>query len=118
MKKSIKIIPFDDIENAYIVISCGKVDDCGAVTNVSFFYGDDDGGAEWAPQYGPITVITPCEKDYKTEDEEAQEHWFYDYITGYGRWSQLAVDEERLCEKFKDGDYEGVFRVLKEWSKL
>ena len=67
---------------------------------MSFFYGGPDVGAEWEPDYGPITVINSCTKD----NENAREHYFYDYCDGYGSWAQLA------------GDYDGIFLVLKRWA--
>jgi hypothetical protein len=115
MKKRIKCIPFPGITNAYIVISGShKKDSCNEVSsNMSFLYHNDKIAVEWEPNYGPITVLYECDKDH----EEAQKHFFFDYCTGYGHWSQLAVQEERLGEKFYTGNYEGLFEVLKRWSE-
>jgi hypothetical protein len=115
MKKSIKIIPFPDIENAFIVISGHK--DVKTVNGVrfcmSFVYGTDKGGAEWEPEFGPITKLIPCDE----KDEEAQPHWFYPFYKGQGHWSQLKVDDEMLVDYFDRGDYKSIFNVLKKWSE-
>ena len=114
MNRSIKVVPFPEIENAYIVISGVKSErGNGCLKRLSFFYGTKEGGCEWEPEYGPITRIVPCKKD----NEDAQEHWFYDYCTGYGNWSQLAVGREMLTEHFLSGDYKYLFSVLKSWSE-
>ena len=114
MKNNIKVIPFPDIDNAYIVISgCKSENGNGCKKRMSFFYGTKESGCEWEPEYGPITRIIPCEKDH----EKAQKHWFYDYCSGYGNWSQLAVEREMLVEHFLNGDYKMIFSILKEWSQ-
>ncbi len=113
MNKKIKCIPIPNIKNAYIVISAHKTNSCNGVKKcMSFFYGGKDIGAEWEPDYGPITVIYNCSKDNK----QAQEHFFYDYCDGYGAWSQCAVRDEHLDRMFIEGDYDGIFRVLKQWA--
>lgn len=117
MNKSIKVISVDGIENAYIVVSCRKSKDDSLFgtqikTNMSFMWANKDGGAEWEPEYGPITVLTPCEKDHK----DAQEHWYYPYYTGRDGWSQTAVEECGLQESFLHGNYEHIFSVLKDWA--
>lgn len=114
MIKSVKCIPYPGIENAYIVISARKSDTGnGCQKNMSFFWASKDIGIEWEPDYGPITIIYKCDKDHK----DAEPHWFYDYYTGQGNWSQLAVKREYLPKAFISGDYEHIFRVLKEWAK-
>ena len=114
MNSRVKVIPFPGIENAYVVISGNKTDTANKVRkNMSFFYLDGDIGVEWEPEYGPITIIYSCDKDHP----EAQEHWHFDYCTGYGDWSQLAVNENRLGERFYTGDYKGIFNVLKQWRE-
>lgn len=121
LPKSIKVIPFPNIPDAYIVISGHLSPDKGSKPNgidakMSFFYGTETGGAEWEPNYGPITKIIPCESSYESDYEEAQKHWFYPYITGYGNWSQLAVDKENLANYFAEGNYSAIFNVLKEYA--
>jgi len=116
MNKSVRCIPFPEIPNAYIVISGRKKEGPNGVESaMSFFYGNVNGnvGAEWEPNYGPITVIYRCEKGH----EQAQEHWFFPFCTGYSDWSQLAVNDKRLGEKFYSGDYVGIFNVLKSWAE-
>jgi len=113
MNNNIKSIQFPGIENAYVVISGHKTEEGNGVKKcMSFFYDNGDVGAEWEPGYGPITVIYKCEKDH----EEAQKHWFYEYYTGRGNWSQCAVAEEGLPNAFLLGDYEFLFLVLKKWA--
>lgn len=113
MNKNIKCIPFPGIENAYVVISGHEVDSCNGVKKcMSFFYGGENTGAEWEPDYGPITVIHSCAKNH----EQAQEHFFYDYCAGYGAWSQCSVQDEHLDKMFLSGDYVGMFSVLKRWA--
>ena len=114
MNKNILCIPFPDIKNAYVVISGHKANTGNGVEKcMSFFYDNGDVGAEWEPDNGPITRIDKCNKD----NPEAQKHWFYDYCTGYGNWSQLAVNDERLPDAFIDGNYKFIFLVLKKRSK-
>jgi hypothetical protein len=121
MNKSVKVIPFPEIENAYIVISAHQEKDCIGEIKVrcllSFFYADASGGAEWEPNYGPISVIIPCDKDYEGELDKAVEHWFYPFVKRGLYWSQCAVDDEGLPNMFFTGDYAGIFHVLKRWSK-
>ena len=113
MNTNIICIPFPGIDNAYVVISGRKADNSNGVEKcMSFFYDHGNVGAEWEPNYGPITIIYKCGKD----DKESQEHWFYDYCTGYGNWSQLAVEDEGLPEAFLNGDYGHLFAVLRFWS--
>jgi len=114
LNPSIKIIPFPEIENAYIVISA-KISDKpnGVEKNMSFFIDCGNGKAvEWEPNYGPITVLHKCDKN----DPQAQPHWYFDYCTGYRNWSQLAVKEERLPEDFLYGDYKCLFNKLFQWG--
>ena len=114
INNNIKCVPFPGIENAYVVISGYKSDAGNGVKKcMSFFYNNGNVGAEWEPDYGPITIIYKCEKD----NGDAQKHWFYDYYTGNGNWSQLAVEGEGLPSAFLDGDYKYIFEVLKEWGK-
>ena len=113
INKNVRCIPFPGIENAYVVISGYKTKAGNGVKKcMSFFYDNGAIGAEWEPDYGPITIIYKCNK----KDEESRPHWFYDFYTGQGHWSQMAVEEEGLPSAFLDGDYEYLFLVLKKWS--
>jgi hypothetical protein len=111
---SIKIIPFPDVENAFIVISAGKTNDdhFKVRKNISLVYATEKGGAEWEPDFGPITILTPCDKNH----ESAKSHWLYPFFTGNGNWSQCAVERERLPSAFLEGDYNYIFSVLKRWA--
>jgi len=115
MNKSIKIIPFEGIENAFIVISARPNSENGnrIATTISFVYGTKEGGAEWEPNHGPITRLYPCSET----DPEAEPHWFFPFYKGQGYWSQLAVDEYDLPGLFLNGDYEGIFSVLKQFAQ-
>ena len=114
MKNSIKVIPFPDIENAFVVISGHETTETGNGVRqaMTFMYATEEGGAEWEPGNGPITRLIPCAE----KDPEAQTHWFYSFYKGQGYWSQCAVLEENLPEYFYSGDYESLFNVLKKWS--
>jgi hypothetical protein len=114
LNKNIKVIQFPGIENAYVVIS-GKPSDIGngCKKQLTFFYGDADGGCEWEPDYGALTKIIPMKKD----DVGAIPHWFYDYYAGPGHWSQCAVEERNLPKLFLSGNYEGMFAMMKEFAK-
>ena len=82
---------------------------------ITFAYVKNGVAAEWDGEYGPIQLWFKCEKDFKEGYDEAREHWIFPYAYGNSHWSQLAVDEERLPQKFNIGDYEGIFNVLKGW---
>lgn len=113
MNKNVRCIPFVGIKNAYMVISGYKEETGNGVKKcMSFFYDNGDIGAEWEPDNGPITVIYKCNKAH----EKAEKHWFYDYCTGYGNWSQLAVESEGLPNAFLTGAYDYLFAVLKKWA--
>jgi hypothetical protein len=113
INKNVRCIPFDGIKNAYVVISGHKAETVNGVQKcMSFFYDNGNVGAKWDPDNGPITMIYSC----KSEDEDAQPHWFYDFYTGEGYWSQSAVEEEGLPSAFLNGDYKYLFSVLKKWS--
>lgn len=115
LNNNIKVIPFPKIENAFIVISFIPTDSCNGVQKrMSFFFVNKNGktGAEWEPDYGPLTKLYSCEKD----DPEAQPHWYFDYFTGNQHWSQLAVNRTGINQALLDNNYEEVFRILKQWS--
>ena len=115
MNKGIKCIPFPDIENAYIIISARESDKGNKVRKcMTFFYDSGSVGAEWEPNFGPITTLYKCPKEHK----DARPHYFYDFCTGYGNRSQLAVEMEGLPEAFLNGDYVKIFAVLKRWTEV
>lgn len=115
MNPSIKIIPFPEIENSYIVISSRKDDNTGNGVSLvtSFLYADEISGAEWEPDNGPIKIIEPCGATH----ENAAPHWFYPYYKDVWNWSQLAVDAEKLPQHLLDGSYSKIFAVLKKWAE-
>jgi len=111
--KGVKVIPFPEIENAYVVISARyneeKCNKCEPI--MSFLYANETRGVEWEPSYGPITLLISCGNRHP----EAREHFFFPYITGYGNWTQLGVNDNLLGRRFSKGDYEGIFNVLKSY---
>lgn len=120
--ESIKCIPFPGIEGAYVVIS-GRHRSIESLKRTSFgvdlkttmtlFFDSGNGiGAEWEPEYGPITTYYSVPEDHP----KAQEHWFYPFVDGTGHWTQLAVEKHDLKLRFLEGDYEYIFGVLKEYS--
>ena len=115
MNPSIKIIPFPEVENAYIVISA-RIEKSGNNIRhaMTFLYDGCNGQAiEWEPDYGPITKLVKCEETH----EEAVPHWFYPFYTGQGNWTQLGVIDSGLPEYFLCGDYKGLFNAMKEWLR-
>jgi hypothetical protein len=114
MNPSIKVIPFPEILNSYIIISASKPSSCdGLEYTMSFIYDNQQGFCvEWEPKYGPITVIQKCESDHPN----ATPFWLWPYCKGFGNWSQLAVNKERLPEYFKEGNYKMIFTILKKWA--
>lgn len=117
---TVKLVPFPEIENAYIIISARKRcvdDDTYAKIITTFFYGTEKGGAEWGGDGNPITVITPCDENYNEEFQgKAEIHFIYPFCTGHGKWFQGAVESEGLADAFLLGDYEHIFHVLKKFS--
>ena len=112
MNKSIQIIPFPNIPDAYVVISATRTNEGnGCSTDMSFFYGTAKGGCEWEPNFGPFTLITPV----KGEHPKAEPHWFYKYCAGNGDWAQTMVDKSQIVSYFLMGDYERVFEILKRF---
>ena len=116
----VAILPFPEIENAYVIISATQKDpekhygEYFVNPIMTFFYDAGNVGIEWEPEHGAIQVWNKCEKD----DVGAKEHWFFDYQNSPGgSWSQLAVSERELPQAFVNGDYKYIFNVLKEWAR-
>jgi hypothetical protein len=112
--KSLKIIPFPGIEGGYYIISFRELDKANYIeANQSFLYVSEigDKAVEWEPEYGPITKLDRCDKNHP----DAVEHYFFPYCTGFGNWSQLGVENSHLPELLLEGDYKGLFEVLKSW---
>ncbi len=115
MNKNVKVIPFKDLEHAYVIISF-KEDKYGrgAEYFLSFLYDGGRVAAEWEPRYGPIQRWIKCDKD----SPNAQEHYFYEYHnTPPGSWSQLAVETYGLVKELLMGHYETIFNILKDWTE-
>lgn len=89
---------------------------------VTFFYGGEIQGAEWEPNHGPIMLYRKCDPSWTGETLSAapltaKRHWYYDWVEDNAlAWSQLAVDREGLKPMLKDGDFNGIFSVLKRWA--
>jgi hypothetical protein len=138
----VAVLPFPGIENGYLCIS-GKRrrqalygerwyppnaqhdeqrerysdDRLKTEPAVTFLYDAGNCCAEWDGAYGPIQLWFRCRADFKEEYAEARPHWFYPHAFGSGHWSQMAVDDECLPKKFSEGDYEAIFRALKQWAQ-
>lgn len=113
MNKSIQVLPFPNIPDAYVVISGMRSNHGnGCETNMSFFYGTKKGGAEWMPDSGRFTLITPVNGSHP----EAKPHWFYEYYSDDTEWAQLLVDKSQIVKYFLMGDYERVFEILKRFA--
>lgn len=114
--KNLKIIPFLSTEeyDAYVVLSFRASEDTGnkIKRNMTFFIDGRNGvGVELEPENGPIIRITECHKD----DERAEKHWAFDYFTGLGDWSQIAVLDNDLDKIIVSGEYELLFNILSSW---
>jgi hypothetical protein len=114
-RRSVKIIPFAGIENAFIILSSfsTKIGN-GVRPTIRFYYGTPELGAEWEPECGPIEQ---CRKLDETDPEpNAKEHPICGFIDGFFNCSQLAVEREGLPEALLRGDYAHIYDVLKQWS--
>jgi hypothetical protein len=113
--KSLQILPFLGIDNAYVVISARKTSEKsnGVGQNLSYLYDCGNGIAvEWEPEHGPITILYECDSTH----EYAIQHWFFKYTTGNGNWSQCAVDDTEIASYLAEGDYEMMFSILKRFG--
>lgn len=114
--KSLVILPFTGIDNAYVIISAFNQSENanGVYQNLSYLYDCGNGVAvEWEPESGPLTVLYECTKN----NSKAKEHFFFEYCTGYGDWSQRAVDSTRIAKYLADGNYEMVFDILRKFGE-
>lgn len=139
LKKRVAILPWPNMENCFLCVSGAikqkqrygdkwytavhkeHVQDYEtedkADARITFAYRTENVAAEWDGEYGPIQVWYKCDKDYKQGYDEARPHWLFDYAYGAGHWSQMAVGENHLTQRFNEGDYEGIFRVLKRFAQ-
>ena len=114
MKESIKIIPFPDSPNAFVVISAHESRLPNKVKqNLSYIVDlGNDTAVEWEPEYGPLTLLTKCGPDHP----DARPHWYFPFYIGQGQWSQLAVLELELNELLTHGEYEVMFQTMANWG--
>jgi hypothetical protein len=118
---NIKVIPFPEIPDAYVVISFVPTKDPrhgnGVVARMSFFVADDREmeGVEWEPESGPITRIHGVSDPENLDKGPAMPHWYFKYYTGNADWSQLTVNREGLPELLLEGRYEMLFAKIKNW---
>lgn len=92
-------------------------DDDRTEARITFAYRGENVAAEWDGEYGPIQVWYKCDKDYQASEwDKARPHWLFDYAHGSGAWSQMAVDENHLVQRFNQGAYDEIFRVLKRFA--
>lgn len=105
--------------NCYLLTSFRRRDDVFedeflVDCTISFLYDAGEYAAEWEPKHGPIQVWHKCKKDAI----EAKEHYYYDYTDSPGgNWSQLAVSENGLPQAANAGNFDHIFRVLKNWAR-
>jgi hypothetical protein len=137
LKKRVKVLPWPDKENCFLVISgpIMKKTNYGekwytghqeyvqqyhsnetCEPRITFTYSNDKVAVEWDGAHGPIQCWYKCEKDYKSEYDHARPHWIFDYAYGSGMWSQMAVDNNHLVQSFNEGDYDHIFNVLKRFA--
>lgn len=142
--KRVAVLPFPGIDNAYVCVSgklrrqqaygerwyaqhqehkCEWADrETRTEPFITFLYDAGSVCAEWDGASGPIQMAfkavdakTPL-PGASTFDDEPKEHWFYEYATWSGAWSQMAVSENRLADRFSEGDYAGIFAVLRRFA--
>jgi len=113
-------LPFPGIDGAFLCLSGGKKEDGKSEGRITFIYDAGPTCAEWDGKYGPIQIWWKRLEGWTNGDKEypelAEKHWFYEFSSGRGHWSQCAVDDEGLAEKFTSGDYVGIFNVLRVWA--
>lgn len=139
--KRVAVLPWPEMENCYLCLS-GKrreqkqygerfyaqheehlwkvhEDRIKSEPYISFAYAERGIAAEWNGAHGPIQLWFRCEADHKGDGwmDEPREHWLWPHAYGAGMWSQLAVDESDLPRRFNEGDWSGIFNVLKLWVR-
>jgi hypothetical protein len=82
---------------------------------ITFTYVCNGVAAEWDGENGPIQLWFRSHEGYKEGYDEARAHWLWPFAFGAGHWAQGAVDEAKLPDKFNEGDFDGIFRVLRDW---
>lgn len=82
---------------------------------ITFTYAEGGIAAEWDGDSGPIQLWFKSHDGYKEGYDEAQPHWLWPFAFGAGHWSQMAVRENNLPERFNEGDYAAIFSVLRHW---
>lgn len=140
----VKIIPWPGIEGAYLCISgkkrpselvgdrwYGKPEHAEIINKygnrdfrtepcITFLANVGTVAAEWDGAFGPIQITHQVPTDFVAPADswggEPAEHWFFDRAIWRGHWSQVAVEENGLPRMFNDGDFEGIFRVLRSWA--
>jgi len=116
MRPSIKVIPFPELPNCYIVISILS-DSVTVARNRSVFSFfatvNDELAVEWEPGYGPVTGIHACGSDHP----DAEPHWYFPFFTGSDDSSYAAIGELNLFSLFEKGSYAELFTALKSVVK-
>lgn len=137
--KRVAVLPWPEMENCYLVVSGqrrrqeqvgerwylgheeqrNKFSDFDIRTDarITFTYAERGVAAEWNGESGPIQLWFRCEADYEQGYDKAREHWLWPHAHGAGHWSQMAVSEADLPRRFNEGDWEGIFAVLRGWVK-
>lgn len=84
---------------------------------ITFTYEEDGIAAEWDGAHGPIQLWWKSHEGFKEGYDEAQPHWLWPWAIGRGHWSQMAVEDECLPQRFVEGDYDAIFSVLRYWVR-
>lgn len=83
--------------------------------NITFIVLKNDYYIEWIPNYGPITVIEKCEKDFfESETIKAKKDYIFDYSKGRRNWAQLACERLGLNDLLLESKYDRIFELLEE----
>ncbi|WP_431861474.1 hypothetical protein [Azospirillum sp.] len=126
--KRVAVLPFPGIDGALVCVSGKKRPvkpefDVGRIEaepfmTFTFVRGEAPHrvAAEWEPKHGPIQIW--YERQEGDHENDCMPHWLWPFGSkGNLRWSQCAVDENDLPERFIEGDYEGIFHVLAIWAE-
>lgn len=117
-QRKILRLPYKDWIGCYILISAhGNYDDYGdfrSKPNFSFFVDLEGTAVEWDGASGPLQVFRECAEDA----EDAREHYFYDFQNASPMaWAQGYVDEMELPKSFVEGNYDYIFRVIRDFCE-
>ena len=113
----IACLPWPEKENCYLFVSGSRKktkdgDPPLTTPRISFVYEKDGVAAEWDGEYGPLQMWYEGHRD----EAGAKEHYIWPFTNTPGlSWSQVAVNQNELPQRFNEGDYDGIFAVLEGW---